>query len=54
MEDEEIEVDCNACNTIYTIIFNERELRGEPREDTTFHCAFCGILMEPYVDDIEY
>ena len=55
MEDEIItDVDCSACNAVYTLTFDTRELRGESIDNVEFHCTFCGVLMEPYYDDIEY
>ena len=55
MEDEIItDVDCSACNAVYTLTFDTRELRGDLIDTVEFHCTFCGVLMEPYYDDIEY
>lgn len=51
MEDVEINEECAACGSVYTIMFDENELRGEAIENAERHCSFCGILMEPYYDD---
>ena len=53
MEDVEIDEECIACGSVYRIAFDENELRGDAIENTTRHCTFCGILMEPYYDDEE-
>lgn len=46
----ESDIDCSNCNSTYTMRFDPDDLR---EEDAAFHCAFCGILMEPYFDDEE-
>tara|TARA_B000000460_G_scaffold102373_1_gene71794 strand:- start:313 stop:465 length:153 start_codon:yes stop_codon:yes gene_type:complete len=48
--DIELDIDCNNCNATYTMIYDSNDLR---EEETAFHCAFCGILMEPYYDEEE-
>ena len=48
--DIELDIDCNNCNATYTMIYDSNNLR---EEETAFHCAFCGILMEPYYDEEE-
>ena len=53
MEVVEIDEECAACGVVYVLSFDESELRGDTIENTTRHCTFCGILMEPYYDDEE-
>ena len=48
--DIELDIDCNNCNATYTMIYDSNDLR---EDETAFHCAFCGILMEPYYDEEE-
>ena len=48
--DIELDIDCNNCHATYTMIYDSNDLR---EEETAFHCAFCGILMEPYYDEEE-
>ena len=48
--DIELDIDCINCNATYTMLYDPDDLR---EEDTAFHCAFCGILMEPYYDEEE-
>ena len=48
--DIELDIDCNNCNATYTMLYDSNDLR---EEETAFHCAFCGILMEPYYDEEE-
>ena len=48
--DIELDIDCNNCNATYTMIYDSNDLM---EEETAFHCAFCGILMEPYYDEEE-
>ena len=48
--DIELDIDCNNCNATYTMIYDSNSLR---EEEVAFHCAFCGILMEPYYDEEE-
>jgi len=51
MEDIEIDENCDACGAVYTLTFDENELRGEGTENAARHCTFCGILMEPYYEE---
>lgn len=44
----ELNVECNACNATYTMMYESDDIR---EEDPAFHCSFCGILMEPYYDE---
>jgi len=46
----ELDIECNACNASYTMVYDSDDIR---EEDAAFHCAFCGILMEPYYDEFE-
>ena len=46
----ELDIECNACNGSYTMVYDSDDIR---EEDAAFHCAFCGILMEPYYDEFE-
>ena len=46
--DIELDIDCSNCNATYTMIYNSDDIR---EEDTAFHCAFCGILMEQYYEN---
>ena len=48
--DIELDIDCSNCNATYTMLYDSKDLR---EEETAFHCAFCGILMEPYYDEEE-
>ena len=52
MEDEIInDVECSACNAVYTLTYDTSELRGQRIDNVEFHCTFCGILMEPYYEE---
>ena len=44
----ELDVECNNCGINYKMIYDSSDMRYE---DPAFHCAFCGILMEPYYDE---
>ena len=44
----ELNVECNACNATYTMMYESDDIR---EEEHAFHCSFCGILMEPYHDE---
>jgi hypothetical protein len=44
----ELNVECNACNATYTMMYESDDIW---EEDPAFHCSFCGILMEPYYDE---
>ena len=46
----ELDIECNACNATYTMMYESDDIR---EEDAAFHCAFCGILMEPYYEDFD-
>ena len=46
----ELDIECNNCSTGYTMIYDSDDIRTK-REEHAFHCAFCGILMEPYYDE---
>ena len=46
----ELDIECNACNATYTMRYESDDIR---EEDAAFHCAFCGILMEPYYEDFD-
>ena len=48
--DIELDIECSNCNATYTMMYDSNDLR---EEETVFHCAFCGILMEPYYDEEE-
>ena len=47
-----LEVECNNCNADYSMIYDSYNIQTRP-EEHAFHCAFCGILMEPYYDEFE-
>ena len=44
----DLDIECSNCNATYTMTYDPDNLR---EEETAFHCAFCGILMEPYYED---
>jgi|TARA_B100000809_G_C14863125_1_gene432667 hypothetical protein len=46
----ESDIECNACNATYTMMYESDDIR---EEDAAFHCAFCGILMEPYYENLD-
>ncbi|MDP7366924.1 MAG: hypothetical protein QGH83_06660 [Candidatus Pacebacteria bacterium] len=47
----EMDIECNNCNATYTMLYDSEDIHTT---ETTFHCAFCGILMEPeFFDDYE-
>ena len=46
----ELDIECNNCNATYTMIYDSDDIQTE---EPVFHCAFCGILMEPYYEDEE-
>ena len=46
----ELDIECNACNATYTMMYESDDIR---EEEAAFHCAFCGILMEPYYEDFD-
>tara|TARA_Y100000758_G_C15864687_1_gene354332 strand:- start:5 stop:160 length:156 start_codon:yes stop_codon:yes gene_type:complete len=46
----ELDIECNACNATYTMMYESDDIR---EEDAAFHCAFCGILMEPYYENFD-
>jgi hypothetical protein len=46
----ESDIECNACNATYTMMYEADDIR---EEDAAFHCAFCGILMEPYYENLD-
>ena len=47
----ELDVDCNNCNVKYTMMIRSQMTLRSRQEEHAFHCAFCGILMEPYYDE---
>ncbi len=46
--DIDLDVNCSNCNANYTMMYDPDDLR---EDEQAFHCAFCGILMEPYYED---
>ena len=46
----ELDIECNACNATYTMMYESDDIR---EEEEAFHCAFCGILMEPYYENFD-
>ena len=48
--DIDLDIECSNCNATYTMTYDSDELR---EEETAFLCAFCGILMEPYYEDLD-
>ena len=46
----ELNIDCNNCSGIYTMIYDSEDVQAR---EPSFHCAFCGILMESYYDELE-
>ena len=50
----EMDIECTNCESSYTMIYDSDDIRTQEREEHAFHCAFCGILMEPeFFDDYE-
>ena len=47
----ELDVECSNCPATYTMIYDSDDIQQTSREEHAFHCAFCGILMEPYYDE---
>ena len=45
----ELDIECNACNAKYIMMYESDDIR----EEEAFHCAFCGILMEPYYENFD-
>ena len=48
--DIDLDIECSNCNAKYTMMYASNDLR---EEEAAFHCAFCGILMEPYYEDLD-
>ena len=48
--DIDLDIECSNCNATNTMTYDSNDLR---EDETAFHCAFCGILMEPYYDEEE-
>ena len=46
----ESDIECNNCNATYTMMYESDDIR---EEEAAFHCAFCGILMEPYYENLD-
>ena len=46
----ESDIECNNCNATYTMMYESDDIR---EEEPAFHCAFCGILMEPYYENLD-
>ena len=46
--DIDLDVNCSNCNANYTMMYDPDDLR---EDEQAFHCAVCGILMEPYYED---
>ena len=46
----ELDIECNACIATYTMMYESDDIR---EEESAFHCAFCGILMEPYYENLD-
>ena len=46
----ELDIECNNCNATYTMMYESDDIR---EEESAFHCAFCGILMEPYYENFD-
>tara|TARA_B100000945_G_C20300774_1_gene557934 strand:+ start:382 stop:543 length:162 start_codon:yes stop_codon:yes gene_type:complete len=44
----DIDIECSNCNTTYSMTYDSDDIRAD---EPAFHCAFCGILMEPYYFD---
>ena len=50
----EMDIECTNCEASYTMIYDSDDIRTHEQEEYSFHCAFCGILMEPeFFDDYE-
>jgi len=49
----ELDVDCNNCNATYTMVYDSDDIQTQDQDEHAFHCAFCGILMEPYYNEEE-
>ena len=48
--DIDVDIECSNCNAKYSMMYDSNDLR---EEEAAFHCAFCGILMEPYYEDLD-
>ncbi len=46
----ETDIECSNCNAMYSMSYDPDDITSE---EHAFHCAFCGILMEPYYDEYE-
>ena len=47
----ETDIECSNCNANYSMTCDPNDITSE---EHAFHCAFCGILMEPeFYDDYE-
>ena len=46
----ELDIECNNCNATYTMMYESDDIR---EEEPALHCAFCGILMEPYYENLD-
>ena len=47
----ELDIECDNCPATYTMIYDSDDIQSQNQEEHAFHCAFCGILMEPYYDE---
>ena len=45
----ETDIECSNCNANYSMTYDPDDITSD---EHAFHCAFCGILMEPaYYDE---
>ena len=49
----ELDIECDNCSITYTMIYDSNDIRTQEHEEHAFHCAFCGILMDPYYEDLD-
>ena len=44
-----LDVECSNCNATYSMTYDSDDITSD---EHAFHCAYCGILMEPaYYDE---
>ena len=46
----ELNIECSNCDMTYTMMYENENVQTI---ELAFHCAFCGILMESYHDELE-
>ena len=48
--DIDLDIESTNCKATYTMTYDSDDMR---EDETAIHCAFCGILMEPYYEDLD-